>query len=52
MAGERRENLEANLDHRVDVIEATLEDMVRDLRICIERLDCIEERIKRIEDSS
>ena len=52
MAGERRENLEADLDHRVDVVESTLEDIVRDLRTCIERLDDIETRIKKIEDVS
>lgn len=50
VAGVRRENLEADLDHRVDVIEAILEDIVRDLRICIERFDGIEERIKKIEE--
>ncbi len=52
MAGERRENREEDIDHRVDVLEATIEDIVRGLRDGIERLDGIEQRIKKLEGTA
>lgn len=52
MAGERRENREEDIDHRVDVLEATIEDMMRGLRNSVERLDGIEQRIKKLEGTA
>ena len=51
MVAERSENREEDLDHRVDVLEATIEDMVRGLRANIDRLDGIEKRIRKIEET-